>query len=106
MFWKAGVCSWLLHHDTLLPEVLGVQSPCRASAADEFPAAASAFWAVLVLTGLVSAVNLSKQYPGDKTKSGMHVTGWAEATGNTEPRFAELSGGWCQKLREFRGWFG
>lgn len=68
---KAGVCSWLHHHDTLLPVVLpalGVRSPCRASAPDVLPAAESAFQAVLVLTGLVSAVDLSKQYPGGKTK--------------------------------------
>lgn len=50
---------------------------------------------VLVLTGQVSAVDLSKKYPGDKTKSGMCVAGWAETTGDTETRFAELSGGWC-----------
>lgn len=61
---KAGLSSWLHHHDTLLPVVLPdwkVQSPCRASAADVFFAAASAFQAGLVLTGLVSAVDLSKQ---------------------------------------------
>lgn len=75
---KAKVCSWLCHHDSLLPVVLpalGVQSPCRASAADVFPAAASALQAVLILAGLVSLVDLSKQYPGDKTKSGMLMAG-------------------------------
>lgn len=75
---RAGVCSWLHHHDTLLPVVLPareVRSPCRASAADVFSAAALAFQADLVLTGLVFAVDLSKQNPGDKTKSGMHMAG-------------------------------